>query len=968
MALQFPTNISTSNLTSSVTSNINAFTTNLNNLSTNLNTINNTLSNIPNLLSPGELLSSVSSLAGGSSPNVDLFLTTFEQFQSLRSPTPLSFSTSNVSVKSPEQLRSDNLNRPSIPEQDFAANNGNVQPNPLRSFNHYNYIITLGILSTEQFNRPNSYRQSGFDKIILRSGGGQLDKRQQIPAEQGGHAEYYIDNLNIDAVIGPNPNTGISLGTTIEFEVIEPYSMGKFTEALIEAAISENFTNFTSAPFCLRIDFLGWDDFNQSISVTEPYYIPINFINVEFSVSNSGSKYEVKAIATNDVALSNVVNEIKTEISTSGTVVHEILENTAVSVTNAINDRTRFVEDQSIAESVEGRSNSSDQYVPEYDKFIIAFPTTADGIIKAIEGGVSIPNTLSIEEELAARLGVPSISPENREGVETATEGRRVEPSSGIYNVLKAYAFSNVNEIGNSKINADTAEGSNQDMIRMIEAFRLNDSIIRRNTPETDVADQARALTFLQGDKITQIIEAVVLKSEYIKNSTSGESDDNDLGTRKWIRIDTYAFIEENLETQAVIGRKPRVYVYAVYPYDMDQAIHAASNASPPGSERLRSEAIKEYNYIYTGKNEDVLNFDINFNYAFLQAAFADFGNLSGSRQVQDNATSSVANPVAEPNTDNNSSSAEGSPEATRIAGDQTGPEYDSVSGTANNTAEDAIAKSFHSRLINSHVDMLMTEMTIWGDPYFLPSINGNYVPRSQGQTRMLTTEGRINYLQNDVFIVVNFLTPIDYRQEGALMEFAELEEKFSGLYRVLSVRNMFDNGQFKQELKLIRRHNQNAPVSGGAISRTSSDGDYFDPYASSADDPRAALSNRGAGLPSHLPQFGGGSAGQLLGGLGPLTDVLGQFSGAINQVSGAAGQLSGAINQVSGIVQSPQEIFQSFASVMPPQVLDFQSRFGQIKGQVATVRSQIDAASKTIASTQQLVSGAFSGRTGSFL
>ena len=80
------------------------------------------------------------------------------------------------------------------------------QPNVLRNHNTYNYIITLGILTTAEYN-SNSYRQSGsFSKIILRSGGGELGIRQTTSIEDtlSIDAEYFIEDLEVDCVELPD--------------------------------------------------------------------------------------------------------------------------------------------------------------------------------------------------------------------------------------------------------------------------------------------------------------------------------------------------------------------------------------------------------------------------------------------------------------------------------------------------------------------------------------------------------------------------------------------------------------------------------------------------------------------------------------------------------------------------------------------------------------------------------------------
>jgi hypothetical protein len=966
MALQFPRNTPSASVNGA----------GRNNLS--FGNITNSRPPVGNIPTPGNLLGTVASLSsrignvnlnfgGLLDPNIELLLGTFDQARSLST---LSFSGSNnlsINVRTPDQLRSTGIDRATTPVRDVNAGDGSKQPNALRIFNHYNYVITLGILSQDEFNTPLSYRDRGFSKIILQSGGGNLSRRHQVFAEQGEHAEYYIENLNIDAIVAPNPNTGVSLGTTIEFEVTEPYSMGKFTEALVGAAAELGFANFTTAPFCLRIDFQGWNDQGTSISsVVQPYYIPITFINVEFSVSNSGSRYQAKAIAASDVASSNMFNQIKTEIKAAGARVDQVLENSAVSVTNALNDRSEFLENPS---ENSASSLRAQPYIPGFDKYVIAFPTSEDGILQAIENGVEIPEELTVPEELGVRFGsfdsagnVVPVNPDNPQGSSRVVAGRRSNPESSIYNTIKAYAITQINEIGLSSVNEETADGADQDMSDINEVYsntnpvddfsdaeragglgsQTSTQVIRRDLQEAQIADKARNFTFRQGTPITEIIENVLMNSSYVHDNLGEEGENDDSGTRNWFRIDTYTFIDNNNETEAVIGRKPRVYVYAIFPYEMDQAIHLSSGSSAPGTENLREAAIKEYNYIYTGKNEDVLDFNIDFNYAFLQAAYSDFANFSGASNTASNATASAPDPENELNPADDFSDTErlsglgsqsNDKETATVTGDDITTSRTFDGGTANVSVKQRTAKLFHDRLINSHVDMLMAEMTIWGDPYFLPSINGNYVPRTV--RRMLNSEGRMQYLQNEVMIIVNFLTPIDYRQGGALMEFAELEERFSGLYRVLTVRNTFNNGEFKQELKLVRRHGQTDEPRGGAVLRTSAESDRYDPYSSSSRDPSGRSARPVAGVPTILPQFS---------------------------------RVSNALGQVQGLVQSSQQIFQAFSNIMPPQVLNFQSQFGQISGQVAAARNQIDAISRSAAATLSRAGGAFASQTPSAL
>ena len=224
-------------------------------------------------------------------------------------------------------------------------------PNPLRNHNGVNYKISLGILSAEEYNDPEVIRTAGgFKSYIIQSGGGNLEKRYQVADEvagEGGHAEYYIDDLNVEGVIAPNPNTRVTLGTNLTFNVTEPYSMGNFIQAIIGAAADAGEANYIQAPFCLRIDFVGWnlDGFSDANFVTEPIFIPIQLINMEFSISGQGSQYAVTAVPMAETGLNDNINKIKTSITAHGSLLHEILETNDASITAGINGQIQNLEE-----------------------------------------------------------------------------------------------------------------------------------------------------------------------------------------------------------------------------------------------------------------------------------------------------------------------------------------------------------------------------------------------------------------------------------------------------------------------------------------------------------------------------------------------------------------------------------------------------------------------------------------------
>jgi len=691
--------------------------------------------------------------------------------------------------------------------------------NPLRNYSSFNYIITLGILSAEEYNNPDVYRNGGgFRNYIIKGGGGNYNKRYRVDSEfnndNPGHAEYFIDNLEMDAVIAPNQNTNVSLGTSLTFSVQEPYSMGNFIEAIIGASAESGFSNYLDAPFCIRIDFVGWDEYGNRPQerVMNPIFIPIKFTKMDFNVDGKGSIYEVKAIPMSETGLGDDINEIKTPINANGDVVSTVLETGARSVTNIMNARISALEESGT--------------IAPYDRYVVIFPKSRQELKDYLARDVISEDALriDIDERISDAIGGnPELagSPPPALARAEQTLRRRYEDtnnnivSATISSVGRAYAklktfaedVNAMNEIGTSVLVEDVAEGGNQ--AHGSQAGTYDDAILRttRNSPELAPAERSRDYQFAQGMKITEVVERLVVSSKYCRDRATEPAEN---GIRQWFKIDTYTFIEENPATEAQLGRPPRVYVYSIIPYEADEAKFNAPNERPANTEQLKAASAKEYNYIYTGKNEDILNFDISFNNAFMQTAFANFGQNAGG-VAGGTSTSSVARDVSSGSSLSQNSGTGGVSSGGQVA-EVTNPQSGGFGDmTGSGDIKRRIAETFHDRIINQTIDMVTAEMEIFGDPFFMPQEMGNFVARN-GDSPNATQEGTMRYQENEVFCVVNFKTPFDYQVEGATMEFPKVVPQFSGLFSVWAVTNKFSGGKFTQTLKMIRRRGQDDP------------------------------------------------------------------------------------------------------------------------------------------------------------
>jgi hypothetical protein len=673
-------------------------------------------------------------------------------------------------------------------------------PNPLRDHNQFNYIVSIGILTASENNNPDNYRTLGeFQNYIIRGGGGHYDKRYRTFYEQDGEdAEYFIEDITFDAVIAPNPNTGVALGSTLSFTVIEPYSMGNFIQAIIGSAADAGYSNYAQAPFCLKIDFVGWNEDGQTDAnfIGQPIFMPIKFSKIDFNVTGKGSTYAVQAAIFSEIALSDEVNKTLTDINAVGSSVHEILNGVDRSVTSTLNQRIVTLEEE--------------ETIASGDRFVIVFPRDKQALLDVVRGRTVQPDSIRVSAEEQVRREKGAASPIGADSAkDTTLKTVEVPPKSQLFQIIDDYSKNTalMNDIGRSVLVENTAEGGDQSMGDQASVHNEETQTNERNNPDVATAEKAREHKFHQGESITGIIEKILLKSKYAKENSTAESSSD--GTRRWFKIDTSVFIDDDPVAEAQIGRPPRIYVYSIVPYFPDEAKFLATKEKPQNTAGLKASALKEYNYIYTGRNEDVLDFEIEFNNAFMLSAFANYGQNQGAvaSNAGDRMTLQNGEELQGSKVNTNSSGSASSEPGAAVA-ETPRLQNTPAPGSRSTDIRESIAQQFHDRLINQVTDMVSAEMTILGDPFFIPQQMGNY---SGGKTSNpnLTDDGTMNYTTNEVFVVVNFKTPFDYQVEGATMEFPQTVPQFSGLYSIWAVTSNFSGGKFTQTIKMTRRRGQ---------------------------------------------------------------------------------------------------------------------------------------------------------------
>ena len=90
-------------------------------------------------------------------------------------------------------------------------------PNPLHSYASYTYVISIGILSDEFLNNPDTtYRAGKKFPLLLKSANADPSNRANTPY---GKFDFFIDNLKIESIIGFEAGSNTNVSGPITFTI-----------------------------------------------------------------------------------------------------------------------------------------------------------------------------------------------------------------------------------------------------------------------------------------------------------------------------------------------------------------------------------------------------------------------------------------------------------------------------------------------------------------------------------------------------------------------------------------------------------------------------------------------------------------------------------------------------------------------------------------------------------------------------
>jgi len=664
--------------------------------------------------------------------------------------------------------------------------------------------LSWHLMTIEDYNRLVTDANSRYipKNVLVSSAGKYNSEFARNPAWQ---EDFYFESLEMQTVVGLNARSRGTNAIDISFKLIEPYG-ASLLERLLKAADSRETSvsgsetetpvtasNYTQLPYMLQIDFAGYSD--AGVPTTIPgvtKYIPINILTIEFTVSNRGSEYTIRAVPFNHQAFKSSQASIPANFEIQPTTVGSFFAGSGEVTDDAFGVRAASVNrrdaavkafsdiQRTFSEELGGDFSSvKDLWNKEYQEVIDAERAVST---YAVDGLASALSDYYLFEQIRATGASITVAPEYK------------------FIIPKEIADATIDKVerpdpGRTPTGSSTATGQTSPD----QDYRASQKT-QKNQPAPGIPldPNTKRYTINAGTSIIEVINTVIRNSSYILKQidatnagpVQNERDaaalvNNNTTPLNWFKIVPRVEIkgyDTKLNTYA-LRMTYEVITYPVY----GRTIPRVSQAPVP------EESIsKIYNYIYTGQNQDILDINIEFNTQYFMAITSSPDKFFSI--TSDTPAVSQISPTQQLETDPHF------PVRTQTVSSNQQESYARA-----NDPKAIAATDVAENLMNSSADMMSIKLKIIGDPAWIKQDDiFNTTERQQ-----LLAQEATNSIPTDaaeVYVRLNFRVPTDIDDVKGTYNFDKMNYGvFSGIYRVLTVTSRFERGQFTQDLDLVR-------------------------------------------------------------------------------------------------------------------------------------------------------------------
>jgi len=231
-------------------------------------------------------------------------------------------------------------------------------------------------------------------------------------------------------------------------------------------------------------------------------------------------------------------------------------------------------------------------------------------------------------------------------------------------------------------------------------------------------------------------------------------------------------------------------------------------------TKKLRKRAVREYNYIFTGKNIDVLNFDIKYNNLFTMPLLLRppnpeaLGATTRREEIVNTYLSAQDQAIERISTRISSKLGETGFTPAQAAREKVN--YRDIEITNRNNIGVALKEFLYNPPFEQA--LIRAQIEIVGDPVYV--IGSGITERPiVAIDDIITRDGEMNTFTREADIIFKFRNGADTPTASELKNGQYLQQlqpgDYDGLYQVVKIENKFSEGVFTQTLSTIRRKNQ---------------------------------------------------------------------------------------------------------------------------------------------------------------
>jgi len=656
--------------------------------------------------------------------------------------------------------------------------------NVLNSYRSYTYNFTLSAVSIKQANNPENYRESSKDFVILKSGG---KGTAGLSGNVTGSPLYRTQTATREITV-QDTVSGDSYKQNEEYkkQVLSGYDR-ESAQNLVK-----DFNSKSPGRFDMYIDHVEIGTImapskaggltlptNISFDVFEPY--SINGFIEALQVSAQAAGYDV---------YSNASFLLKVEFI-------GYKDDRALPMPEPIPNTSRYFLIRFTGMSIELTENGTKYActaVPFADK---GFGEEGKLQTSTSMSGVKVGAALkSFMADLNGKIKNPNYATDLDD-----TESDTYEIKFPRWNGSAGWVLDDAaeNEIAQADISYSHKGG---DLVRLVRHDAVSTTTSLAEALGTSAAQPT--IQFKEGDNIHDIITATIRDSAYVRKKleTIGEAGNPDTNGRiKYFLIRLHVENKEKINSPK--GRPYQKFTYIVTEHYVHYTfIPTYSTSQKIDKGTLKTLVLRDYNYLYTGKNVDITAFKLDYNYLYFEAIPRALGR-NNDKGLSDtiNSNNAIEKTGVEP-----IESIYGRPE-TQADSRQSAVQPSGLinAGQPNSDPYTAMAKNMHLALVSS-VSRVTGDLDIIGDPFYLVTGGvGNYNPKPSKNQPGVTEDNEADRFYGQLLISLTFRNPVDIDEKTGSLKFEPSSADASGVFMVTEVSSSFKDGVFKQRLKIVR-------------------------------------------------------------------------------------------------------------------------------------------------------------------